>query len=387
MRFETDYLDGIFAKVNMMELMEKHGVRVRAGIGKNNFYIADFCCGKQDFDNGRIKKETQTYRCEACHTGGNAIHFLREVVGRSFYEAVCELAEMTNTPLPEGTSGTAARDLVLDAEALRKEEALQLAADFFQEQNNYDYFLARGISLDILKKHKAGYAPGGRALRNYLHQKGFKKEELIKFNLIHPTNGLDRLFHRAIIPIYSKGKVVDFYGRATDDSKAGIKHMYLYGSIPFLGGYDHLENGKMVTIFESYIDQLVAETHGYHNSTNPGGAGKFGIDHIRLLKKKNPNRVVIVFDGDQAGRKGALDAGELLDKEGIDTHIGTLPEGEDPADILSKAGQKAFQQKVDVRKFEQVKMYSILSQYSMEDIEMYLQEMKGELVKPVRKEA
>lgn len=378
MRFETEYLDELFSKVNMMDVMEKYGVKVRAGTGKNNYYIADFCCGKQDFENGRIKKETQTYRCESCHTSGNAIHFLRNVAGLSFYEAVCTLAEMTGTPLPESEE-TRKRDLVMDSEMLRKQEALQLAADFFQEQNNYDYFLSRGISLDVLKKHNAGYAPGGRALRNHLQQLGFKKEELIKFNLIHPRNGLDRLFQRAIIPIYSEGKVIDFYGRATDDSKAGVKHLYLYGNIPFLGGYDHLVPGKSVTIFESYIDQLVAESHGYTNGVNPGGASKFGAMHVRLLRRKKPERAIILFDGDNAGRNGALEVGEFLDKEGIDTYIGMLPDGEDPAEILSTAGQKAFQHKVDVRKFEKVKMYTVLSQYSLDDIEKYLKEMKQNL--------
>ncbi|MEN1990256.1 toprim domain-containing protein [Paenibacillus hubeiensis] len=369
MRFETEYIDELLAKADLTEIMRLHGVQVRLGAGQNNFYVADFCCGKKDFDNGRIKKETQTFLCEACKTGGNAIHFLRNVEGYSFYKAVEYIAEFTNTPLPEPKKES--------AESKRKQEALKLAVSFFQEQNNFDYFLSRGISKEVLEKHKAGYAPGGRELRSYLMGKGFSKEELIQFKLIHPKNGLDTMYYRAIVPIIQDGKIIDIYGRATRDDKAGVKHFYLYGNVPFLGGYDHLEPNKMVTVFESYIDQLVAETHGYTNGTNAGGASKFASEHVRLLKRKNPERTVFVYDGDKAGREGALAAADLLSKEKVETFIGYLPEGEDPAEILSQEGQMAFKEKVDIWTYEKAKMYALLDQYSIADIEAYLNDVRS----------
>lgn len=303
--FDKEYIDSLLANVNLTDLMEQYGVLIKRGSGNNDYYVADFCCGKTDFDNGRINKTTQTYRCMACQKDHkNAIHFLREVQGMSFDKAVEKLSEISGIALPENKEDSKAN--------LRKQQALQLAADFFHEQGNFEYFLSRGISLDVLMKHKAGYAPGGRELRTHLQNHGFTKKELEEYKLIHPTKGLDTLFYRAVIPIYINGKVVDFYGRATDDSKVGVKHFYLYGNIPFLGGYDHIQSGKLISIYESYIDQLVAETHGYVNSTNVGSAGKFTSEHARLLQRKGIETAVVIYDGDDAGRKGALDTGEYL---------------------------------------------------------------------------
>ena len=57
------------------------------------------------------------------------------------------------------------------------------------------------------------------------------------------------------------GKVVDLYGRQISEGK-GVSHLYLYGNVSFLGGYDFIESGKMVTIYESFIDQLVQSPMG-----------------------------------------------------------------------------------------------------------------------------
>ncbi|MFB4321670.1 CHC2 zinc finger domain-containing protein [Priestia sp. BR_2] len=363
--FSTEYIDELLSRVDMMDVMKKHGVRVKTGSGDNNYYVADFCCGKTDFDNGRIKKDTQTYKCEACKTGGNAIHFLRDVAGMTFYEAVKELADMTHMDLPESNG----KEQELQK---RKELALKLAADFYHKQNNYDYFLSRGISLDVLKKYKAGYAPGGRVLRNYLESQGFTKQELTDFKLLN-QKGLDKFFFRAIIPIYMNGKVVDLYGRQISEGK-GVSHLYLYGNVSFLGGYDFIESGKMVTIYESFIDQLVAESNGLTNGTNPGGAGKFNIDHARLLQKKKIDRSLVIYDGDSAGREGAYETGNILHNSNIETWIGQLPEGRDPADVLSTEGAEAFRKMVDGKPFQKIQMYRELDKYSIEEIQAYLHE-------------
>lgn len=366
--FSREFIDEILARVNMMEIMRSYGVQVKAGAGMNHYYVASFCCGKKDFDNGRIKKATQTYLCEACGEGGNAIHFLRNVAGMSFHEAVEELARIVGLDLP-----------VVDQEQAvfqkRKQEALQLAADFYHSQNNYEYLLSRGISLDVLKKYKAGYAPGGRALRDYLESKGFTKKELSDFKLIN-QKGLDKFYFRAVIPIIMFGKVVDLYGRSTDDSKNGIKHLYLYGDIPFLGGYDFIQKEQSVTVYESFIDQLVAESNGMLNGTNPGGASKFTAEHARLLSKKKTPRAVFIFDGDQAGMTGSYNAGQLVENEDIDVYVGMLPEKQDPAQVISEKGKEEFLKALKGKPYRKYKLFYELQQYSVEEIEECLHEMK-----------
>ncbi|MEK5586593.1 toprim domain-containing protein [Paenibacillus sp. FSL P2-0536] len=363
MHFSTDYIDQLLANVSLVDVMKAHGVKVKIGSAKNDMYIADFCCGKSDYDNGRIKKKTQTFKCESCGAYGNAIHFLTRYSGKTFQEAIVELAEMAGMDLPEKTGED------------RKHLALKLAAEFYHKQENYDYFLSRGISLDVLKKYKAGYAPGGRSLRNHLEQLGFTKEELTEFKLLN-KKGLDKFFYRAIIPIYMNGRVVDFYGRAINDENAGVKHLYLYGDSNFLGGYDFLVSG-LVTIFESFIDQLVAETHGNANGTNTGGANKFSKEHAKLLKKRGATKGLILFDGDPAGQEGAYNAAEILQAEGLESWIGYLPEGEDPADLITKKGMEDFKSSIETKPFREVEMFNLLSQYTAEEIQKYLEHLSN----------
>ncbi|MEB8637965.1 hypothetical protein P4H32_30350 [Bacillus cereus] len=59
--FSKKYIDIVLSNIDMMEVMNNHGYQTKAGVGDNNYYVADFCCGKNDFDNGRIKKKTQTW--------------------------------------------------------------------------------------------------------------------------------------------------------------------------------------------------------------------------------------------------------------------------------------------------------------------------------------
>lgn len=367
--YSTEFIDQLLKQVDMMEVMKNHGIEVKSGVGRSNFYIASFCCGKQDFDNGRIKKETQTYKCLACKNGGNAIHFLQRVVKKSFQDAVIELANMVGMELP--VTDPQEREM-----KSRKNKAMQLAAEFYSSQTNRDYMLNRGISEEVLIRHKVGYAPGGRALRSHLEQFGYTKQELLDYKLIN-SKGLDSFFYRAVIPVYMQGKIIDIYGRAVNDNKAGIKHYYLNGE-DILGGYDFIDSKRAVRLFESAIDRLVAESYGIDNGVDSGGAHKFTASHARKLKKKNVKKVMIIYDGDSAGRAGALQTGELLVAEGIDVWIGELPEKMDPAKMLLEQGKDAFVAALYKPKtFKQFKMYTELAQYPLHEIEKYIADIKA----------
>jgi len=367
--YTKEFIDELLRHVDMTAVMEKYGVEVKKGSGGNNYFKASFCCGKQDFDNGRIKKSTQTFMCMACGQGGNAIHFLTRVAGKTFPEAVAELAKMCGMELPE-------EDPAKREAEKRKEQALKLAAEFYFSQANYDYMISRGISEEVLKRHKVGYAPGGRALRNHLEEHGFTKDELREYRLIN-AKGLDSLFYRAVVPVIMRGKVTDLYGRAVDDTKAGIRHFYLYGD-NVLGGFDLIKPNVIVKLFESAIDRLVAESHGIDNGIDCGGAHKFTPNHARQLKRKGVDKVLIIFDGDEAGREGALKTGQMLVDEGIRVWVGELPDGMDPARMLQEQGREAFLASLkNPKPFEKYKMYCELDKYPIEEIEKYVAERKG----------
>ena len=59
---------------------------------------------------------------------------------------------------------------------------------------------------------------------------------------------------------------------------------------------------------------------------------KLSMEQAHLIAQSKPSNVVIVFDGDEAGRKGAESARKLLSSF-VPSSIATLQDGEDPADM------------------------------------------------------
>lgn len=368
--YDTEFIDRLCGSVNLTELMRSYGIDVRIGAGKND-YFKSWCCKKVDFDNGRIDKDKQSYRCNACMGGAgpkgkNAIHFLREYAGKSYPEAVAELCERTGIPLPEVKTEN---DEVM-IKKRRQQLALELAVEFF-EGHETTYFTERGISEDVQKRARVGYAPGGRALRTFLQQKGFTKDELIEYRLMN-KNGLDSMFHRAIVPVFLNGQVVDIYGRAVkDDDK--VKHFYLYGD-RILGGIDLVDSSKVVLLFESAIDRLAAESHEMMNGVDPGGALKFNTYHLNLLLKKGVKNTVTLYDGDAAGEKGALATGDMLTDKGIQNHVVEFPQGKDVAQLLQEGGLQAVMPFTKAAMpFKRFRTFQILKDMDLEDIEAYME--------------
>ena len=92
------------------------------------------------------------------------------------------------------------------------------------------------------------------------------------------------------------------------------------------------------------------------------------------LQKKKIDRSLVIYDGDSAGREGAYETGKILHYSNIETWIGQLPEGRDPADILSTEGAEVFRKKVDGKPFQKIQMHRELDRYSIEEIQAYLHE-------------
>jgi len=62
-------------------------------------------------------------------------------------------------------------------------------------------------------------------------------------------------------------------------------------------------------------------------------------EQIKIIKRYT-NNVVLVFDKDEAGTLASIRALGLLLEEEINTRVVVLPEGEDPASLINKKGEK-----------------------------------------------
>ncbi|MEW6441524.1 MAG: DNA primase [bacterium] len=310
-----------------------------------------------------VNPERNSFHCFGCSTGGDVYAFFMSFHHVSFPQALEELARRAGIALERQRPGVSTAEEEAHREAL---ELNRLVCQFFQ---------------DNLKK-----SPGGDAARKYLQERGIEPAMISLYQLglaskewdslyrylqrhrnLIPTacnlglltqrkgaNGFfDRFRNRLMFPIMDgTGKVLGFGGRSLDEQ--GPKYMnspesFLYRKGSLLYGLFHSQRSireqDSVILVEGYFDLLSLHQHGIPHSVAVLGTS-LTSQQIDLLRKYS-RRFILVFDGDEAGRRASFrNLPDFLEK-GIPARVVYLPEGEDPDSLLRKRGGQAFQSFLD----------------------------------------
>jgi DNA primase len=160
-----------------------------------------------------------------------------------------------------------------------------------------------------------------------------------------------------------KGRIVAFSGRVLDPpedeplesrTEAGAKYinspegpLYKKGEVLFglFEGRVSIRREGWVLVCEGNFDLVALHQAGFQNAVAPMGTALTEA-HTKLLKRF-AERVVLLFDGDAAGRKAARASAPLFSKAGIAAKVATLPPGDDPDSYLRKQGPDALKTLVD----------------------------------------
>jgi DNA primase len=108
---------------------------------------------------------------------------------------------------------------------------------------------------------------------------------------------------------------------------------------------ERITKSRVALVMEGYTDVMMAHQHGIDNAVACCGTA-LTENHIRLLKRYCDS-VVLVLDGDEAGRKRTQEVLELFLVEEMDLRVLTLPEELDPCDYLVRYGSAAMQELID----------------------------------------
>jgi DNA primase len=100
-------------------------------------------------------------------------------------------------------------------------------------------------------------------------------------------------------------------------------------------------SGRAIVV-EGYTDCLAARQAGIGDVVAVLGTA-LGERHAKLLRRY-ADRIVLVLDGDDAGRRRANEVLEVLLAEPIDVRIARLPSGVDPCELILEQGRDAFEQ-------------------------------------------
>jgi DNA primase len=217
------------------------------------------------------------------------------------------------------------------------------------------YLAGRGIGPGGQDLWQAGHAPASwDALTRHLRSLGYPDPLLEAAGVARRSRRdtlIDMFRNRAMLPVRSPdGTITAFIGRAPSPAGPGVpKYLNspqtsLYDKSTTLFGLwearDALAGGAQAVIVEGPLDAIAVTTagHGRYAGVAPCGTA-LTAGHARELSRAarlQATGVLVAFDPDQAGHRGAVRAYHLLAQFTTATTAVTLPAGQDPAQILAE---------------------------------------------------
>jgi DNA primase len=308
----------------------------------------------------KVDRGRGTWYCFGCSEGGSVFNFVMRTEGLNFPESVRYLADRFGVELPRvKLTPEQARQ---EEERKRLFEACRMGAEFYAANLKSaagaparDYLQnRRGFKPELISEWGLGWAPDQwEGLKRHLGGKGFGEDILVKAGLLinkqQGKGAYDRFRGRVIIPIKDRtGKVISFGGRVMGDGEP----KYLNGAeSPLFRKKANLFNldrarpamrqKDRALVVEGYFDVMGCAAHGFGEAVAPLGTA-LTAQQIRQLKGQAAE-VILLFDGDEAGRKAATRSLSMFLEEQVVAKVLLLPQGEDPDSFLKANGAEALE--------------------------------------------
>lgn len=347
-------VEEVRARVNLVELISGHTNLKQAG--RTFKGLCPF--HKERSPSFTVDPAKGFYHCFGCGAGGDAFKFVMEIHGLAFPEALEMLARRVGVEIPD-RRGSGPRDRSHRRVLL---EVTRAAALFFRKALKEDagaerarsYVEGRGFSLSEALAFGLGYAPNDwESLARHLSREGADLDAARATGLIgERTRGgghYDRFRDRLMFTILdAEGAPIGFGARAlgdvdgpkyinSSDSEIFHKGRGLYGLSWALKSIR--EQGRAVVV-EGYFDVLSLHQHGFSQAVATLGTA-LTPDHAYQLKRY-ASEVILLFDGDEAGRKAAWRALPHFLAADVRPRAAFLPSGEDPDTLVQKGGTEAL---------------------------------------------
>ena len=216
--------------------------------------------------------------------------------------------------------------------------------------------MRREITEETRKTFRLGYAPDSwDALSSYLRQKGATQEQIDRSGLVvkkeETGRTYDRFRGRLIFPVMDiQGKPIAFGGRTLKDEDA--KYINSPETAAYVKGRnlfglnltrDEIRRNGFAILVEGFLDLIVPYQFGIRNVAASLGTA-LTPDQVKLLSRF-ARKVVVNYDGDNAGVQAAKKAIEILLAEDLEVKILVLPDDSDPDEFLRKSGVSEYQRR------------------------------------------
>lgn len=361
MKFSQEFIDQVQDANNLVDIISQYTQLKQSGSGLMG--RCPFPDHKEKTPSFSVSEAKQVYHCFGCQKSGNIFTFLNQYQGMSFPQSMEYLADRAGITLPKETQDFD------DKNALRKKEILKLnktALGFFNRNLDssgkdsmvWHYLNKRGLSDDIIKLFRLGWSlPEWETLANHLKTSGHSLDLAEEARLVKrktKESGFYDIFReRLIFPITnSMGDVLAFGGRILANGEPKYLNspetqVFQKGKI-FYGLEQtarYIRSQDQIIIVEGYMDLISLFQSGIRNVVATMGTA-LTSDHGRVIKRLTRN-VVVLFDGDRAGKDAAERSLSLLLEQDLYPRGLILPDNMDPDDFVKSRGVDELNQLID----------------------------------------
>lgn len=355
MRYPQTFIDDLKRQADIVRVVQDYVQLKKKGAN----WMA--CCPfhKEKTPSFSVSPTKEIFYCFGCHKGGSVFNFVMEMERVSFPDAIKLVAEKSGVPLPKLID-----DSRFEARRQESEEVIELnkwALEWWEQQLESggeariarDYLLRREITEETRQTFRLGYAPDSwDALSIYLRQKGASQDQIDRSGLVvkkEEGGSYDRFRGRLIFPVMDiQGKPIAFGGRTLRDEDA--KYINSPETAAYVKGRnlfglnltrDEIRRAGFAILVEGFLDLIVPYQFGIRNVVASLGTA-LTPDQAKLAARF-AGKVVVNYDGDNAGVQAAKKAIEILLAEDLEVKILVLPDNSDPDEFIRKSGALEYQ--------------------------------------------
>ena len=338
----------------------------------------------------QINPERQTFKCWVCDIGGDVFSFVMKMEGVTFPEALAMLAERAAITLrpshsgPQGSGGSgprtrsspgvaagansASRTAGADSAGDRKQllyRAMAWAEDKYHQcllsspeaEPARKYLAERRLTAESIAKFHLGYSPTAWDwIMRQARESSISTQILETIGVLARSQSSDKLYDRfrgRVLysirdplnrPVGLGGRVLPESGSTSPAKYINSPETPLFAKSSLLYGLDvardAMRKSHTALVMEGYMDCIVAHQYGFANAVAILGTA-LNEHHLRNLKHY-VDRIVLVLDGDAAGKRRTNEVLGLFVAREADLRILTLPEEMDPAEFLEAYGADAL---------------------------------------------
>ena len=332
-------------KINISDIVRDYVPLIQKG--KNFFGICPF----HDDHNPSmsVSNEKQMYKCFVCGAAGNVFNFVKEYEKISYYEAVSKVAEKVGIHLNISSNNK------IENKFDEQYKIYEISNKYYQNNLNTnlgkiarDYLKKRNIDETIIKHFQIGLSLNDNNLSKLLISKGFIANSLIKSGISVNSNNkvLDIYRNRIMFPLWDiNGKTIGFSGRIYEgnDQSKYINTMetdiFKKGSLlyNYHNAREYVLKSNKIIIVEGFMDVIRLYTIGINNVVATMGTA-ITNEQVNLIRKLT-NNVILMFDGDAAGKKATDSFIEVSKNMDFNISVVRLEENLDPDEYILTKGK------------------------------------------------